>query len=68
MSAKPTLSLPLDILRVALAKEKQAHRFYSGLLADAHAEILKELLEQLKDEEYRHIRLIENKIAALEGG
>jgi rubrerythrin len=58
-----------DILKVALAREETAHRFYEGLLEKhSKVEAIRELLEQLKDEEYRHIRLIQSKMADLEMG
>jgi rubrerythrin len=58
-----------DILKVALAREETAHRFYEGLLEKhSRVEPIRDLLEQLKDEEYRHIRLIHDKMAQLDLG
>jgi rubrerythrin len=58
-----------DILKVALAREEVAHRFYEGLLEKhSKVETIRDILEQLKDEEYRHIRLIHDKMAQLDLG
>jgi rubrerythrin len=57
-----------EILRVALAKEKASHRFYSDMLMERRAEIAGDLLQRLKNEEYRHIRMIETMMARLEMG
>jgi rubrerythrin len=58
-----------DILKVALAREETAHRFYEGLL-EKHSKVepIRDLLEQLKDEEYRHILMIRDKITQLDLG
>ena len=53
------------ILKAALRKEKAAYNFYDNLLKDGKAEPLREILEQLREEEYRHIRLIEKRIGRL---
>ena len=55
-------------MEFALEQEKEAYRFYGELLSDSKAEILRDLVAQLKDEELRHVRLIERKIADLNSG
>jgi len=62
------LRTPGDILEYALEQEKEAYRFYSELLGESRAEILRDLIAQLKDEELRHVHLIERKIAELNLG
>jgi rubrerythrin len=59
---------PGELLELALAKEKQSHAFYEALLAHGQAGLLRELVEQLKDEEYNHVRRIEQKLAELNLG
>lgn len=59
---------PGEILNAALRKEEAAYRFYEKLLAQSHVEFVRELLEQLRDEEGRHVQLIRKRIAAFEGG
>ena len=59
---------PGDILKFALAQEKEAYRLYGKLLDDSRAEVLRDLLTQLRDEELRHVHLIERKIADLNFG
>lgn len=55
-----SLSMPDEILDAALAKEHQARDFYTGLAARCRIEMVRDLLERLADEEYKHIRLIED--------
>ena len=59
---------PEEILKIALAKEQQAHRFYQALLNRARTDVLTELLTHLMNEEHKHIKLIERKITALNLG
>jgi rubrerythrin len=63
-----TLSTPMDILEAALGREKAAHQFYSQLLNNTNIGILQEIIERLLEEEYKHIQLIEKKMAALRNG
>ncbi len=56
---------PLEILQAALKKEKDAYHFYSNLLNTTTVLFLQELLEQLRDEEHKHILMIEKKIAKM---
>lgn len=62
------LRTPGEILEFALAQEKEACRLYGELLDDSKAEVLRDLITQLKDEELRHVHLIERKIAELNLG
>ena len=57
-----------QILEVALGKEEEAHRFYDQLLGECRADTVRELLERLKNEEYKHIRMIEEMITRLNLG
>jgi len=62
------LSTPMAILEAALEKEKAAYHFYDQLLKNTNVGLLQEIIEHLIDEEYKHIQLIEKKIAALRSG
>ena len=62
------LSTPMAILEAALEKEKAAYRFYDQLLNSTNVGILQEIIEHLLEEEYKHIQLIEIKMAALRSG
>jgi len=62
------LSTPMAILEAALEKEKAAYRFYDQLLHNTNIGILQEIIEHLLEEEYKHIQLIEKKMAALRNG
>lgn len=64
----PHLKTPKDILDTALAREREAYRFYDTLLRETHTPMMAELLTQLREEEQRHIRLIEGKIARMRLG
>ena len=59
---------PLEILQAALKKEKDAYHFYNNLLNTTTVLFLQELLEQLRDEEHKHIQMIEKKIAKMNSG
>ena len=67
-SKQAELTTPMDILRKALEKEQQAFEFYSSMLNQTRVRMLQELLATLKDEEQKHIRMIQGKIADLELG
>jgi rubrerythrin len=58
---------PIDILTAALQKEREAYAFYNRLISGSTVMVVQELLEQLRDEEHKHILLIEDKIARLKG-
>ena len=62
---QPSLSTPMEILEAALAKEKAAYDFYEKLLGNTSIGMLQEIIEHLLHEEYKHIQLIEKKMAAL---
>jgi len=68
MPSNPPLQTPADILQAALAKEKQAFAFYEENERHARIEMVRELLTTLKDEEQRHIRLIEAMLARIRLG
>ena len=59
---------PDEILAVALAKEEEAYDFYAGLANRCELDIVRELLEKLKDEESKHIHLIQTLITNLNLG
>jgi rubrerythrin len=58
---------PIDILTAALKKEREAYAFYNQLIGSSTVEAVQELLEGLRDEEHKHILLIEGIIARLRG-
>ena len=62
---KPRLETSADILEAALRKEKASYNFYNNLLKNTRVGILVETLDQLRAEEYRHIRIIEKKLAKM---
>jgi rubrerythrin len=62
------LSTPMAILEAALEKEKAAYRFYDQLLNNTNIDMLRETIEHLLEEEYKHIQLIEKKMASLRNG
>ncbi len=61
-------STPDQILETALGKEREAYAFYSGMAAQCKIEDVRRLIESLKDEEHRHVRLIEAMLARLRSG
>ncbi|NLF23338.1 MAG: hypothetical protein GX590_09260 [Lentisphaerae bacterium] len=62
------LTTPDQILNAALAKEMQARDFYDGLARQTSVEFVRELLEELRDEEARHVRMIQNMLGRLGAG
>jgi rubrerythrin len=64
MVTEATLTLE-EILKRALAKEKAAFTFYDRLLKSTNIELIQDLLQDLKNEEYKHIKMIESKIRRL---
>jgi rubrerythrin len=69
MSAeKKRLRTPLDILEAALGKEKDAYRFYDDLLKEVKVVMVQEILEKLRDEEHKHILMIEREITKTKRG
>ena len=59
---------PIEILQAALKKERDAYHFYKNLLNTTTVLFLQELLEHLRDEEHKHILMIEKEIAKLTSG
>lgn len=57
------LNTPAEILAVALKKEQNAHAFYDKMQRMTNVDFVKELCGQLREEEARHIKMIEKKIA-----
>jgi rubrerythrin len=62
------LSTPDEILNAALVKERQSREFYAGLAEQCRIDLVRELLEKLKDEENKHVRMIEDMLADLRLG
>jgi len=58
---------PIDILTAALKKEREAYSFYDRLIHSSGVTVVQELLEQLRDEEHKHMLMIEKKISRLRG-
>lgn len=56
------LNTPAEILAVALKKEQNAFTFYDKVSKSTDVDFIKELCEQLREEEAKHIKMIENKI------
>ena len=63
MSQVPNTSM--DILQTALRKERAAYAFYEETARTTHVVEVRDLVLTLKDEEARHVRMIEQKIASL---
>lgn len=68
MADRTELSTPDEILNAALAKELQARAFYSGLAERCQIKLVRELLEKLKDEENKHVKMVEDMMASLRLG
>jgi rubrerythrin len=69
MSAQPpTLQTPVEILQAALKKEKAAYHFYDTLLNSTTVVFLQELLEKLRDEEHKHVLMIEKILSKMQSG
>ena len=68
MSEEHGTLLPPRILEAALRKEEASYRFYEGMLRRTNVEFIRELLEELRDEESRHISMIKHKISRLRAG
>ena len=61
-----SLKTPADILKAALVKEQQAYDFYEQMIRNCKIEMVVELLETLKNEESRHLRLVRAMLAKME--
>jgi rubrerythrin len=68
MSEEHSTLLPARILEAALRKEEASCRFYEGMLRRTNVSFIKELLEELRDEESKHISMIKHKISRLRAG
>ena len=68
MRTKRQLNTPDEILNAALAKEHQSRQFYAGLVEQCQIDMVKQLLEKLKDEENKHVKMIEEMLANLRLG
>ena len=64
----PAPQTPIQILQAALKKEKDAYHYYDTLLNSTTVLFLQDLLEQLRDEEHKHMLLLERKIKKLTAG
>jgi rubrerythrin len=62
------LSTPDEILNAALTKERQSREFYAGLAEQCRIDMVRRLLEKLKDEETKHVRMIEDMLKDLRLG
>ena len=62
------LTTPLEILEAALKKEEDAYNFYGVLLERTKVEMLQDVLEKLRDEEYKHMDIIKKMIADIKFG
>ena len=57
-----------EILHKALEKEAQARDFYAELATRCSVSFMTEFLEKLKNEESKHIGMIQNMLGRLESG
>jgi rubrerythrin len=57
-----------EILQTALRKEKRARDFYDGLVFQCGVEMVRELVERLRDEEAKHVKMIETMLSRLRLG
>lgn len=65
---RPVPQTPIQILQAALKKEKDTYHYYDTLLNSTTVLFLQEPLEQLRDEEHKHMLLIEKIIKKLTAG
>jgi rubrerythrin len=68
MPHKPRLKTPDEILNAALAKERQSYKFYAGLAEGCQIDFVKKLIETLKNEEHKHVRMVEDMLTKLRLG
>jgi len=68
MRDKRQLSTPDEVLNAALAKEHQSRQFYAGLAEQCQVNTVKQLIEKLKDEENKHVKMIEEMLSNLRLG
>ena len=65
---KKTPHTPIEILKEALRKEQISYTFYNDLLQQSTVDFMSDILEELRDAEFHHIKMIEKKITHLELG
>jgi rubrerythrin len=69
MKSATKYSTPGEILTAALAKERAAYRFYEKLENSSRSmDFVYELVIKLKDEEAKHIRMVEEQITLMNLG
>jgi rubrerythrin len=68
VAEKRRLTMPDEILRAALGKETAARDFYSEMAGHCPVDFVRDLLERLKDEECKHMRLVQDMMARLAQG
>ena len=68
MPHEPRLNTPDEILNAALAKERQAYEFYAGLAEGCRIDFVRKLIETLKNEEHKHVRMVEEMLTKLRLG
>jgi rubrerythrin len=68
MPHEPRLTTPDEILNAALGKERQAYEFYAGLAEGCRIDFVRNLIETLKNEEHKHVRMVENMLTKLRLG
>jgi rubrerythrin len=68
MRDKRRLNTPDEVLNAALAKERQSRQFYAGLAERCQIDTVKQLIEKLKDEENKHVKMIEEMLSNLRLG
>jgi len=62
------LATPMEILEEALKREKAAYDFYASVRDHVKTPLVRDLAEQLCEEERRHVILIEKQITKLHLG
>ena len=59
---------PVELLEIALKKEKAAYSFYERMMLQTQVEAVIKLAAQLREEEAKHVQMITKKMAALRLG
>ncbi len=68
---EPTIgksSTPMELLEMALSKERAAVALYEEMLRHAGGALVKDLLTEMRDDELRHVRALEKKLNDLQDG
>ena len=68
MTHPHNMTTPDQILQKALEKETQSRDFYEGIALGCSVDFVRELLEKLRNEEAKHMRMIQGMIERLESG